>query len=393
MASSMNRKDWLKSSGLLLAGGLSVLSTGVSARERSVKDISRRLTSSRKFVSDIEFEQLAPGPIKARLNANENPFGPSPKAKEALMAAIDSGNRYSFGPLRELGKKITEHEGLTEKQLLFSAGSSPILTAGAIYYAQLGGNIVAGDPSYSDMPSRIEEFGGEVRWVPLTDEYKLDLKAMEAKVDANTKMVYLVNPNNPTATIVDTTELKEFCKRVSKKATIFIDEAYIEYLDDPEAASMISLVKDGYDVIVARTFSKLYGFAGLRVGYMVASEEAIETFDQYTRGAMSISATSSAAALATYLDEDYFSMVKTKTKASKEHLYATLEKEGYEYIPSAANFVMFPINMPGRRFSQEMWKREVGVRFWEFNDQHWCRVSIGTLEDMETFAKAFHQLS
>ena len=393
MASSMNRKDWLKSSGMLLAGGLTMLSPGAIARERSVKDISKRLGSSRKFVSDMEFAQLAPPSIKARLNANENPFGPSPKAKEALIAAIDSGNRYSFGPLRELGKKIVEHEGLGEKQILFAAGSSPILTAGAVYYAEQGGNVVAGDPSYSDMPSRIEEFGGEVRWVPLTDEYKLDLKAMEAKVDENTKMVYLVNPNNPTATIVDTAELKSFCKRVSKKATIFIDEAYIEYLDDPDASSMISLVKEGYDVIVARTFSKLYGFAGLRVGYMVASEEMIDTFDKYTRGGMSISATSSAAALATYLDKDYFDEVKSKTQASKDHLYATLEKEGYEYIPSSANFVMFPINMPGRRFTQEMWKREVGVRFWEFNDQNWCRISIGTMEDMELFASAFHQIS
>ena len=393
----MNRKEWLKSSGTLLAGGLSVMSAGfVPGREaaKSVKEIKKNITATRRFISDEEYARIAPmQQLQARLNANENPWGPSAAAKEAITSSIELGNRYSFGPLRELANKIVAQEGITEKQILMAAGSSPILTAGAVYYSRLGGNIVTGDPSYSDMPSRIEDFGGEVRWVPLTSEYKLDLKAMEANMDADTKMVYICNPNNPTATVLDSAELEAFCKKVSQKATVFIDEAYIEYLDDPDAASMMHLVKEGHNVIVARTFSKLYGFAGLRVGYMVAPEEIIDTFGDYTRGAMSISATSASAALVTYREKEYSDMVKANTLEGKQYLYSVLEKEGYEYVPSAANFAIFPINMEGRRFLQEMWKRGVGVRSWEFNNQNWCRVTIGTMPEMEIFAQAFHQIS
>lgn len=394
MGNMMNRKDWLKSGGALLAGGLSLATMGFAPRERSIKEIKRDLTASRKFVSDYEYSKIAPmQELSARLNANENPFGPSKAAKEAIIGAIEDGNRYTFGPLRELGKKIVEHEGLKEKQILMAAGSSPILTAGAIYYSQMGGNIVTAEPSYGDMPSKIEKFGTEVRWVPLTSEYKLDLKAMEAKIDENTSMVYICNPNNPTATMVDSDELRAFCKRVSKKTTVFVDEAYIEYQDDMDSITMIGLIAEGYDVIVARTFSKLYGFAGLRVGYMVAPEAIIEEFNALTRGGMSISATSGAAALASYRDMEFTKMVRTKTLESKEYLYSVLEKEGYEYVPSTANFVIFPINMEGGRFLQEMWKRGVGVRSWTFDDKNWCRISIGEMHEMEFFAKAFQQIS
>lgn len=393
MSNAMNRKEWLRSSGALLAGGLSVFSTGFIPREKSIKEIKRDITSTRVFISDADYARIAPQNLQARLNANENPFGPSEAAKEAFLGAINEGNRYSFGGLRGLGTKIQEHEGLERENLLMAAGSSPILTAGAIYYGQAGGNIVTGDPSYSDMPSKIEKFGTEVRWVPLTSEYKVDLKAMEAKIDENTKMVYVCNPNNPTATMVDSEELKAFCKRVSKKATVFVDEAYIEFQDDMDSKTMMGLIKEGYDVIVARTFSKLYGFAGLRVGYMASTKENIEKFEPYTRGAMSISGPAAAAAGVTYLEPDYMKTVRTKIKDSKEHLYATLKKEGYEYVPSDANFVIFPINMDTRRFMQEMWKRGVGIRTWEFDDKNWCRISIGEMHEMETFAKAFHQIS
>lgn len=390
----MNRKEWLKSGGALLAGGLSMTTLGIFLRERGIREIKRDLTSTRRFVSDYEYSKIAPiQELSARLNANENPFGPSEKAKEAIIDAIKDGNRYTFGPLRKLRNKIAESEGVTDDQILMAAGSSPILTAGAVYYSQKGGNIVTAEPSYGDMPSKIEDFGTEVRWVPLTGEYKIDLKAMEAQVDENTSMVYICNPNNPTATMVDAEELKAFCKRVSKKATVFVDEAYIEYQDDMDEMTMMGLIAEGYNVIVARTFSKLYGFAGLRVGYMVAQEEVIEEFDRYTRGGMSVSATSGAAALATYRDMEFTKMVRKKTSESKDYLYSILKEEGYEYVPSMANFVIFPINMEGRRFIQEMWKRGVGVRSWTFDDQSWCRISIGEMHEMETFAKAFKQIS
>jgi histidinol-phosphate aminotransferase len=229
--------------------------------------------------------------------------------------------------------------------------------------------------------------------VPLTAEYKLDLDAMEKKIDGNTSLVYICNPNNPTGTVLDTAKLKAFCERVSKKVPVFVDEAYIDYMPDPQAATLIDCVKKNQNVIVARTFSKLYGFAGLRVGYAIAQPAMIETLSKYTSGAGCISATSAKAALVSYQDQIFLKDALQKTEASKKFLYETLKKEGYEYIPSSTNFVMFPVRMDGEKFTAEMMKRGVGVRFWKFNNKDWCRVSIGRMDEMQAFAEAFRQVS
>jgi histidinol-phosphate aminotransferase len=229
--------------------------------------------------------------------------------------------------------------------------------------------------------------------VPLTADYTLDLDAMEKAINDNTVLVYVCNPNNPTATVVDNAKLRAFCERVSKKVTVFVDEAYIDYLPDPQGTTLIPMVTAGHNIIVARTFSKLYGFAGLRCGYVVTQPEIIKKLAAYTEAFMSISTTTLQAAIAGYQDRSYLDAALKKTIESKEFLYSVLKKEGYTYIPSSANFVLFPIKMEGKQFTDEMMKRSVGVRFWKFNNQDWCRVSIGRMDEMEAFAAAFKELS
>lgn len=342
----------------------------------------------------IEQEILQGAPvIKARLSANENPFGPSTAAKKAITDALEMSYQYPFMKSRELIGKIAEYEGVKQNNILMDAGSSPLLHAAAMFYGKNGAEIITGDPSYNDLAGTAADLGSKIIKVPLTADYKLDLDAMEAKVSANTGLVYICNPNNPTATVVDTAKLKAFCERVSKKAVVFIDEAYIDYMPDPQAASMMSTVKAGQNVIVARTFSKLYGFAGLRCGYVIAQPDTIKALSNYATGMMSLSATTVAAAAAAYQEKEFLQDALKKTMASKEFLYALLKKEGYTYIPSSANFVMFPINMDGQRFSQEMNNRGVSIRTWKFNGKDWCRVSIGRMDEMQAFADAFKQLS
>lgn len=342
----------------------------------------------------IEQEILQGAPVmKARLSANENPFGPSTAAKKAITDALEMSYQYPFMKSRELIGKIAEYEGVKQNNILMDAGSSPLLHAAAMFYGKNGAEIITGDPSYNDLAGTAADLGSKIIKVPLTADYKLDLDAMEAKVSANTGLVYICNPNNPTATVVDTAKLKAFCERVSKKAVVFIDEAYIDYMPDPQAASMMSTVKAGQNVIVARTFSKLYGFAGLRCGYVIAQPDTIKALSNYATGMMSLSATTVAAAAAAYQEKDFLQDALKKTMASKEFLYALLKKEGYTYIPSSANFVMFPINMDGQRFSQEMNNRGVSIRTWKFNGKDWCRVSIGRMDEMQAFADAFKQLS
>lgn len=390
MATTINRRQLLKT-GALLTGGLGLLPAFVhKALAHPPAEVFNPL---RTWETDASVILSAPPDIKARLGANENPFGPSPKARKAIQDAIVDSCRYPFQVSRELMTKISTFEGVQPMQILMGAGSSPLLLAAALYFSKDGGNIVTGDPSYEDLPEKAQQFKATIIKVPLTADYKLDLAAMEKAITADTKLVYICNPNNPTATALDTAALKAFCERVSAKVPIFIDEAYIDYLDDPKGASMMECVRKGQNVIIARTFSKLYGFAGLRVGYAVGPATIIQGMNRYTNAFMCLSSTSIQAANACYNDTEYLQDAKAKTQASKKFLYEVLEKEGYTWIPSAANFVMFPLKMEAPKFGMEMMKRGVMIRTWRFAGKDWCRISLGTMEEMEVFAKAFKEIS
>ena len=332
-------------------------------------------------------------PLKARLFANENPFGPSDKAKEAIMNTLPVSYQYPMRSMGDLTQKIADFEKVKQENIFLASGSSPLLMAAALAYYKPGCNVITGDPSYADLPSKAQRIGAKWVKVPLTTEYKLDLDAMEKDIDDNTVLVYICNPNNPTATVVDNVKLKSFCDRVSKKVTVFIDEAYIDYLDDPQGTTLIPMVNAGANIIVARTFSKLYGFAGLRIGYVVTQPDTIKKLSLYTEASMSISTTTLQAAIASYQDREFLDGALKKTIASKNYLYEVLKKEGYVYVPSSTNFVLFPIKMDGKQFTDEMMKRGVGVRFWKFNNQDWCRISIGRMDEMEAFASAFKEIS
>ncbi|HEY4109322.1 histidinol-phosphate transaminase [Puia sp.] len=394
MGNSISRRTLLKR-GALLAGGLpfaASLLDKVQASPAIIKpgDVSIPYTEA---WTEKQIALASPVPLKARLFANENPFGPSDKAKKALMEALPTAYQYPFRSMSDLTDKIVQFEGIKQDNLMMAAGSSPLLMAAALCTSKPGGNVITGDPSYEDLPTRATRMGEKWVKVPLTAEYKLDLVAMEKAIDPNTGLVYICNPNNPTATVVDTAELKAFVERVSKRVPVFVDEAYIDYLPDPQGTTLVPMANSMPNIIVARTFSKLYGFAGLRLGYVVTQPDMIKDLSRYTEGFMSISATTLQAAIATYQDREYLDAALKKTVASKEFLYEVLKKEGYTYIPSSANFVLFPIKMEGKQFADEMMKRGVGVRFWKFNNQEWCRVSIGRMDEMEAFAAAFKEIS
>ena len=394
MSNSISRRNLLKA-GALLAGGLPFAASLLDQAQASPVNTNRvnHLIPQGSLLTEKDIALNAPAELKARLFANENPFGPSDKAKKAILEALPKSYQYPFMFLKDLSGKIADHEGIKEENILMASGSSPLLMAAAICFSKPGGNIITGDPSYEDLPSKAARFSEKWIKVPLTADYKLDLEAMEKSIDGNTGLVYVCNPNNPTATVVDTDKLRAFCERVSKRVTVFVDEAYIDYLDDPAGTTLISGIKAGQNLIVARTFSKLYGFAGLRVGYIVAQPDMVKKLSDYTEGPMSISATSLQAAIASYQDKEFLQGALKKTIASRDYLYEVLKKEGYSYIPSSANFVMFPLKMDGVQFADEMMKRGVGVRHWKLNNKDYCRVSIGRMDEMEAFAAAFKELS
>lgn len=388
MAHLIDRRSWLKSSALL-AGSLTFFN---GLPTTSLADTSRLHRFSHRL-TDATLSRKAPPELKARLFANENPFGPSQKAKQAILDALDNSYQYPHFFVWALQEKIAEKEKLTPKHVLMGAGSSTLLQAAAMHYSKKGGTIITGDPSYDDLPEIAHFFNSPIERVPLTSDYTLDLEAMEKKINNKTSLVYICNPNNPTGTALDAAELKEFCSRVSQRVPVFVDEAYIDYLPDPDQASLMSSVRKGENVLVARTFSKLHGFAGLRVGYVVAPPALIQQIEPYTTGMNCLSMLSTKAALASYEDTASLAESLDKTMASREYLNAQLLQEGYKPIPSTTNFVLFPIHMDSERFADEMWKRGVGIRPWKFNKQNWCRVSIGKMEEMQAFVAAFKELS
>lgn len=395
MGNNISRRALLRN-GALLAGALpfagSLLAAPAPAFAPAVTGHAGSAFASEGW-TEREIALNAPAPLKARLYANENPFGPSDKAKQAIVDILPLGYQYPMRSMGDLSSKIADFEKVKQENVFMASGSSPLLMAAALAYFKPGCNVVSGDPSYADLPSKAERIGAKWVKVPLTSDYKLDLDAMEKAVDDNTVLVYVCNPNNPTATVVDNAKLRSFVERVSKKVTVFVDEAYIDYLPDPQGTTLIPMVNNGTNVIIARTFSKLYGFAGLRCGYVVTQPEIIKKLSAYTEAFMSISTTTLQAAIASYQDRTFLDAALQKTIASKEYLYSVLKKEGYTYVPSSTNFVLFPIKMDGKQFTDEMMKRSVGVRFWKFNNQDWCRVSIGRMDEMEAFAAAFKELS
>ena len=330
--------------------------------------------------------------LEAKLNANENPYGPSPMALEALKNAASGGNRYAWKELFQLVDKIADFEGVGSKNIMMGPGSSDLLEKTAMVLFMNGGNVVSADPAYMSLIRVAEAAGGSWKPVPLKDDWSHDLDAMEAAIDEETKLVYICNPNNPTGTITDSKKLLDFCSRVSKKVPVFVDEAYLWFLEDGAKHSMVSLVNEGKDVIIARTFSKIHGMAGLRVGYAVAQEATLDRLQKITRAGMGISYPSVFASIAAMDDVEFLDSSRTLNAEARTYTFDSLKAMGFEPVPSYTSFMIFPIEMEGKAFLSKMTEQKVGVRAFEFMGKKWCRVSMGTLDEMKLFTAAISKV-
>jgi len=384
---AISRRDWLKS-GLISAGSLPLMShigIGELFRSATPTDASGNLIHSPFFKEYLPETFYNPPVLKAKLNANENPYGPAPEAIEALKNAASTGNRYTWNSMGALMDKIATKENVSKEHILMGPGSSDLLEKVGLVLFMEKGNIISADPSYMSMIHVAEAVGAEWKPVPLDEEWGHDLDAMAGAIDSETKLVYICNPNNPTGSVTDVQKLKEFCKKVSKKVPVFVDEAYLEFLDDAADLSMVTLISEGHNVMVARTFSKIHGMAGLRVGYMIAQPEVVNRIQKITRGGMGITQTSIAAASASMDATDFLEYSKTENTKVRTHVLEELRRMKYDPIDSYTSFVIFPIQMDGKDFLKSMYDRNVGVRAFEFRDKNWCRVSMGTMEEAKIF--------
>ncbi|WP_438499272.1 pyridoxal phosphate-dependent aminotransferase [Alteromonas australica] len=326
----------------------------------------------------------------AKLNANENPFGPSPAALKAISeAAAQGGAYYAYPAAMTLLDMIAERHGITRKNISMSAGSSPILSYAAIAASKKGR--ILGPDLFWDTTSKAPEKQGapEIVRIPNTADLSIDLDAMYAAIDDSISMVHICNPNNPTGKILDPDKLRAFCIKASKKTLVLVDEAYNEIIDDPPKHSMIPLVKAGHNVIVARTFSKIYGLAGLRVGYLIASEENTAWINNYGMAGYTLNQTGLAAAIASYNDDAFITFSKEKIVEAKGLVMDALKANGLSALPSSTNFIFVDLGKgDADLFQAAMAEKAVLIRGTYRSYTNWSRVSMGKIPDVKRYIDA-----
>ncbi|MBG7611682.1 histidinol-phosphate aminotransferase family protein [Polaribacter sp. BAL334] len=390
---NFSRRDWLKKSTLTL-GALTLIPSEIWTNNvlKAQSENSPFLYNSSNYFNEFTPPIVEENESLVILRANENPYGPPPKAAKAFQDEVFTGNRYSWKTLDDLMETIAKNEGVKTDQILMAPGSSDILEKVAMVLFQNGGNVISADPSYMSLMIVAKAVGGQWKSYKLLDDSQHDLDAMEAGIDADTKLVYICNPNNPTGSITDAKKLRDFCSRVSEKVPVFVDEAYIELSKNGLKDSMNTLVAEGKNVIVARTFSKIHGMAGLRIGYAIGKKETLDSINEITRGGMGITGPSIAAASASLANTDFLDDCRAKITAAREYTISFLETKKFSYLPSETNFVIFEIPMEGKEFLQKIYAKNVAVRSFKFWDKNWCRVSIGTMDEMKLFTKAMGEI-
>ena len=391
--STTSRRHWLRTATLATAA----LATAPGwTRTPRFTPTPGSYSGFREHLPSLEWEYQLQGrpPLKARLLANENPYGPGPACREAVAASAHEGNRYQHEVAAELKTMIAAYEGVPEDHIMLTPGSSDVLEKMAIVHFKNGGNVVTADPAYMSLIQVTMGMGGTWNKVKLAGDWSHDLPAMRRAINAETKLVYICNPNNPTGTTTDNDELRRFCREVARPdLPVFVDEAYLEFLDDHQQKTMVPLINEGKNVIVARTFSKIHGMAGLRVGYAVATPETLAKVYKITRGNMGLCRTSLEGAKASLADTEFQEQSRQQTAAFREQVYAGLEKLGLTYVPSVTSFVLFPLpqGIVGTEYISGMFDLGVGVRAFDVHGRDYCRVSVGTPEETAVFLDALQK--
>lgn len=329
----------------------------------------------------------APPPSKspAKLSSNENPYGPGPRARAAIAAAMDRYSRYNFDSYQALLGALAQAEGVNKESIVVGAGSGELLHMVALEFMQRN-NLVCAWPTYGQLMSYAEKLGGRVVKVPLDREHRHDLAALAAARNRKTAVIYVCNPNNPTGTVVAGKPLREFCRTMSRTALVVVDEAYVELAAPGATESMVDLARAGANVLILRTFSKLHGLAGLRVGYGVGPPEIIRRL----RGVQMTYPNTPGleGARASLGDRNFLAMARQAIVTDRARMVAACRQLRLEVAEPHGNFIFFDTRRPAREFASAMLTQgvEVGRPFEPY--LNWSRVSVGTTAETDRFIAA-----
>ncbi len=378
MNTNISRRSWLKSS-LGLSAGMLVASSW--ADQLLAGPVSRAEAMHR----------FAPDGKLVRLGSNENPYGPSALARKAIAEAMGEFNRYAFESVQAFKKVLAEKEGVTPDHILVVNGSSETLCLAGMGAALEGGAVLSAFPTFRSLMDYAEKMNARWDRVDLDQYHVHNLEALASAVKADTRLMFVCNPNNPTGTVVDGQKLADFCLEMSKKTLVFADEAYLEFLEPEEQRSMVELVKQGHQVMVSRTFSKVYGLAGLRIGYAVAPPDVVRKLQRFQMGPV-INQAALAAAKVSLNDKAFAELTRKKNTEALNFFQQYLDNKKWFHGKSRTNCVLFPAPKDGQTILAETEKRGYQIRVWDYQGKEWCRVSIGTLDEMKGFVKAFDEI-
>jgi histidinol-phosphate aminotransferase len=325
-----------------------------------------------------------------RLSSNENPYGPSPAAFAAMRDAFSLAWRYPDEAIDALAADIAAHHQVGADHILLGDGSTEVLLLCAAAFTGPGRPVVTAEPTFEAIARHARTGGAEVKTVPLTAAHGHDLPKMLAAAGGS-GLVYICNPNNPTATITPKDALRAFVTGLPDGVTALVDEAYFHYAEDPDYETVIPLVKEHKNLIVARTFSKVYGMAGLRCGYAVARPEALELLRAH-QAWDTVNAMAVAAARASLADQPHVAQSRRLNREAKSYVTSELDRMGYTLLPSATNFLMADLRRPVGPVIEALKQRKVEVgRVFPALPTH-LRVTIGTKPQMKSFVDALRQV-
>ncbi len=341
-----------------------------------------------KPIEEVERELGLSDVIK--MASNENPLGPSPLALEAVKEYLHKINFYPDGNCYYLKRALAERYNLHEQNIVVGNGADELITLLGAAYLNPGDEIIMAQPSFSEYDFSARLMDAVPVYVPCKD-FRHDLKAMAAAVTEKTKIIYVCNPNNPTGTIVTHKELEDFLAELPSNILVVLDEAYNEYVGDPSYPHSLEFLKRGFNVIILRTFSKIYGLAGLRVGYGLADEQVIRDINT-VREPFNVNSVAQVAARAALNDKKHLEAVLRVNSAGKEYLAGEFTRMGLFYLPTEANFIFVEVGVDSRELFQKLLHKGVIVRTGDiFGYPQFIRVSIAKEEENRRFIKALEE--
>ena len=338
-----------------------------------------------KPIEELERELMIHNPIK--LASNENPLPPSDRVQKAIIAALSSLDRYPDGSGFYLRQALAKKHGVMPDQVVLGNGSNELIELLVRSFLRPGDEAVVPHPSFVVYPMIVQAAGG-VRVMVMLKDFRLDLDAMARAITPMTKIVFVANPNNPTATIVTRDEVEHFMSRVPERTIVVFDEAYIEFAMGPDFPDTLSYVKQGRKLVVLRTFSKAASLAGLRVGYGIADADAIALMNRI-RQPFNVNSLAQVAALAALDDEAHILECVRMIEAGRHFLYDEFKRIGLQYVPSRANFILVDVGRNAADIYQKLLHQGVIVRpMTPFGLETALRITVGTPEENRKLVKA-----